>query len=75
MPANARNVRIQAWAATGLAWEQWGEILDVNLNAPDNKVYRVFGTTLDRGWDNNDLKPVERNRPISGPYLPGGWRG
>jgi len=27
--------------------------VNVTLNGPDNKCYRVTGTTLDRGWDND----------------------
>ncbi len=53
LPGDAQNVRLQAWAATGLVWDPWGEILNVSLNGPDNKCYRATGTTLNRSWDNN----------------------
>ncbi len=53
LPGDAQGVRLQAWAATGLVWDPWGEILNVSLDGPDNKCYRVTGTTLNRSWDNN----------------------
>ncbi len=53
LPGDAQGVRIKAWAATGLIWDPWGEIMNVALNGPDNKCYRVTGTTLNRSWDNN----------------------
>ena len=53
LPGDAQGVRLQAWAATGLVWDPWGEILNVSLNGPDNKCYRATGTTLNRSWDNN----------------------
>ena len=51
LPGDARNVRLKAWAATGLAWDWWGEIFNVALEGPDNKCYRATGTTLHRSWD------------------------
>ena len=53
LPGNAQGIRIKAWAATGLLWDPWGEIMNVALNGPDNKCYRATGTTLNRSWDNN----------------------
>jgi thiol-activated cytolysin len=53
LPGDAQGVRLHAWAATGLVWDPWGEILNVSLDGPDNKCYRVTGTTLNRSWDNN----------------------
>jgi thiol-activated cytolysin len=52
LPGDARNVRLRGWAATGLVWDPWGEALNEALNGPDNKCYRIFGTTLNRHWDN-----------------------
>jgi thiol-activated cytolysin len=51
LPGDARNVRLRAEAATGLVWSPWGEILNLTLAGPDNKTYRVKGTTLHRAWD------------------------
>ena len=53
LPGDSQGIRLKAWAATGLIWDPWGEILNVALTGPDNKCYRVTGTTLNRGWDNN----------------------
>ncbi len=51
LPGDAQGIRLKAWAATGLVWDPWGEIMNVALSGPDNKCYRVTGTTLDRGWE------------------------
>ena len=53
VPGDAHGLRLKAWAATGLAWDPWGEILNVALEGPDNKCYRFTGTTLNRSYDNN----------------------
>jgi thiol-activated cytolysin len=53
LPGDARKVNLRAWAATGLIWDPWGEAMNVTLNGPNNKCYRIGGTTLDRWWDNN----------------------
>ena len=52
IPADSKNVHLKAWAMTGLVWDPWGEILNIVVEGPDNKTYRVTGTTLDRHWDN-----------------------
>jgi len=52
LPGDAKNVHLKAWAETGLVWDPWGEILNIVIDGPDNKTYRVTGTTLDRHWDN-----------------------
>lgn len=53
LPGDATNVRVQGWAATGLVWDPWGEIINKALNGPSNECYRAKGTTLNRSWDNN----------------------
>lgn len=47
LPANARNVRIYAREATGLAWDWWRVVVDEN-NLPLSKEIQVsiWGTTL-----------------------------
>lgn len=50
MPGDARDVRIHAEAKTLLAWDPWGEIINLTLGAPSNKTYRVSGTTLNRHY-------------------------
>ncbi|WP_158292066.1 thiol-activated cytolysin family protein [Paracraurococcus ruber] len=52
IPGDAQNLRLRAEAATGLVWNPWGEIMDIHLDGPSNKTYRVTGTTLNRHWDN-----------------------
>ncbi|PVW16505.1 thiol-activated cytolysin family protein [Marixanthomonas spongiae] len=54
LPYNAKNIRLNAVAATGLVWDPWGEIIKKTLNGNDvNKCYKVVGTTLNRNFDNN----------------------
>jgi thiol-activated cytolysin len=52
LPGDAQDVRVKGLAATGLAWDPWGEIMNISLSGPDNKTYRATGTTLNRSWDN-----------------------
>jgi len=49
-----RNVRVQAWAATGLGWYPWGEVLNDVQGGPINRTYVATGTTLDRKWSYGD---------------------
>lgn len=51
LPGDAQGLRLKAWAATALVWDPWGEIMNVALSGPDNKCYRVTGSTLDRRWE------------------------
>ena len=51
LPGDARTVKIVGEAATGLVWDPWGEAINVTLNGPSNKCYRIKGTTLNRSWD------------------------
>jgi thiol-activated cytolysin len=51
LPGDATQVRIKALAATGLAWDPWGEIMNLTRSGPTNKTYRAYGTTLDRKYD------------------------
>ena len=51
LPGDARGIHIRGWADTGLVWDPWGEAINVTLNAPNNKQYRIYGSTLDRKWD------------------------
>ena len=50
LPGDAQGIRIEAWAATFI--KTWRDIFSVHLDGPDNKWYRVYGTTGDRCWDN-----------------------
>ncbi|UPG88067.1 thiol-activated cytolysin family protein [Luteibacter aegosomaticola] len=51
VPGDAQNLRLKAWAKTGLVWDPWGEILNVALEGPNNKTYVFRGTTLNRKFD------------------------
>jgi len=56
LPYNAQDIRIAAWAYTGLVWDSLGEIIKELVTESLkqlNKCYRVYGTTLDRRWDSN----------------------
>ncbi|WP_029275942.1 thiol-activated cytolysin family protein [Pedobacter borealis] len=46
LPGDANNVRIKAWAKTGLVWDPWREAISVAENGPTNKTYKIWGTTL-----------------------------
>jgi len=54
LDGDVRNVRVQAWAATGLVWDPWGEILNDVQGGPINRTYTVSGTTLNRKWKATD---------------------
>ena len=54
LPGDARNVKILGEAATGLAWNPWAEAINITLDGPTNKWYRISGTTLKRRWDQQD---------------------
>jgi thiol-activated cytolysin len=41
-------------AATGLAWSPRGKAISVTEDAPTNKTYRIFGTTLRRKHEISD---------------------
>jgi thiol-activated cytolysin len=51
LPGDATNVRIKAVGCTGLAWDWWGDTINVSENGPTNKRYKVMGTTLNRHWE------------------------
>ena len=50
-PGDAVNININAEAATGLVWDPWGEIMNKTLPGPSNCTYKMFGTTLDRKFE------------------------
>ena len=53
-PCRATQIKLKAWAMTGLVWEPWGEIYNKQLDSSTlNKCYNNFGTTLNRQWNNN----------------------
>jgi thiol-activated cytolysin len=52
LPGDASNIHIKGEAATGLVWNPWQEAMNQVVNGVPNKWYRIYGTTLDRKWDN-----------------------
>ena len=57
LPGDARNVRIQTWGVTGLAWNWWGEVMNVTESGPTNMCYRAMGTTLDMRYQRRSSCP------------------
>lgn len=51
LPGDAQGVNLVGEAATGLVWAPWGEAINLTVNGPPNKCYRIKGTTLGRGWE------------------------
>ena len=52
IPADARNIHVEAWTKTGLVWEPWKSIIDKTYPSPPNECIKVYGTTLDPKWNN-----------------------
>ncbi|MCB0518277.1 MAG: hypothetical protein H6577_20700 [Lewinellaceae bacterium] len=50
LPENAKNIRIRAWGATGLAWEPWRQTFDFSYPEPPGMCIKTYGTTLDQKW-------------------------
>lgn len=54
LPGEATNIRLRMQNDTGLVWQPQREILNKLLTSDDlNKCYRLHGTTLGSGYDNN----------------------
>lgn len=52
LPGDAASINITAKDWTGLAWSPQNEAMNTVINGPDNKWYRIYGTTLNPQWDN-----------------------
>ncbi|MEO7983087.1 MAG: thiol-activated cytolysin family protein [Bacteroidota bacterium] len=48
LPGDAVNINIKGEAATGLAWDPWGEAINRVERGPTNCTYTISGTTLNR---------------------------
>ena len=46
LPGDAHNIRIKAYAATGLVWDPWREAINITESGPTNSRYEIGGTTL-----------------------------
>jgi thiol-activated cytolysin len=51
LPGDARNIKLEAWAATGLPWDPWGLVFSEVETGPTNLRYIARGTTLMRSWE------------------------
>jgi hypothetical protein len=51
VPAGGTNIRLQAWAMTGLVWQPWGEIYNMVLQPRTDYCYENTGTTLGRAFN------------------------
>jgi hypothetical protein len=52
IPTDARNLRLQVWADTGVAWDRWKTAVDRSYPMPPNECIKVYGTTLAPQWNN-----------------------
>lgn len=52
IPADASNIHLEAWSATGLVWEPWRSITDRTWPSPPNECVKVYGTSLEPKWNN-----------------------
>ncbi len=57
LEGNVSEIKINAQAATGLAWDAWATIINLQFDQPPNKTYVVQGTTLNRKWTTDDHMP------------------
>ena len=53
IPPDATDIWLIAKEQTGLIWEGWRTVFDLRLSSPDNKCYKLYGTTLNPKWNNN----------------------
>ncbi len=51
-PGDAQDIRIRAYANTGLAWNLWQEAMNAQMSTPRNSCFRITGTSLQRSFDN-----------------------
>lgn len=53
IPPSATDIWLIAKEQTGLVWEGWRTVFDLRLTEPDNKCYKLYGTTLNPKWNND----------------------
>lgn len=58
LDGDARNLRIQAWAATGPAWAPWVPIFSELQPGPVSRIYTVEGSAASPRWRFRDLPPA-----------------
>lgn len=47
-PGDAEDIRIRAYAYTGLAWNRWAETINTRLKAATNRCFRIAGAVHNR---------------------------
>ncbi len=52
IPVGASKIHLKGEEQTGLVWEGWRTVFDLNFDTPPNKCFRLYGTTLSPKWDN-----------------------
>ena len=55
LDGDVRNLRIQAWAATGPAWAPWVTVFEEMQPGPVSRVYTVEGSSASPQWRFRDL--------------------
>jgi cytolysin (calcineurin-like family phosphatase) len=55
IPPYATDIWLLGKEQTGLVWEGWRTVFELNLSQPPNKCYKLYNTTLNPKW-NNDCK-------------------
>lgn len=53
IPPTATGVWVVGYEQTGLAWEGWRTVFDIHYDAPPNRCYKLYGTTLNPKWNND----------------------
>lgn len=53
IPPTATDVWLKGEEQTGLVWEGWRTVFDLNFSGPPNNCFKLYGTTLNPKWNNN----------------------
>jgi len=53
IPPYATDVWVIGKENTGLVWEGWRTVFDLNFPGPPNNCFKLYGTTLNPKWNNN----------------------
>lgn len=53
IPPYATDIWLVAKEQTGLIWEGWRNVFDLNFPSPPNNCFKLYGTTLNPKWNNN----------------------
>lgn len=53
IPPSATDVRVIGREQTGLVWEGWRTVFDLEFPSPPNQCFKLYGTTLNPRWNND----------------------